>query len=285
MCVVRKELRQHRFPRKKSSARFFPVSFFGNPPSLPRVNTHSRLTYIPSALAWLALCASAAFAMPSAPTGTPPTATETQAPTATPALGWRDMFRELQVLNRENPHVLLAKEFPSLAPEMARLGAAFAKTAYPKDATAIGQKNFLTLVKNLGMEKPTAPDLLQFLEPNKKPWPEYVGPTRGNFHMLFNTGTLNLDTSDGSSKTHPAAKLARKHLGFFTSQSRVKTLTQFLSTSIRAQKIAISALAADDDARTTFLEHLKTAWLLRHPGKPLSANELRFLESMLPFTA
>lgn len=167
---------------------------------------------------------------------------------------------------------------------MARLGEAFARAAYPKDA-ALGRRNFLTLVKNLEMEKPGPADLRQFLHPNKKPWAEYAGPTDGNFHMLFNTGTLNLDTSDGSSKTHPAAKLARKHLSFFTTQARVKALTRLLADTIRATKTDTAATAADPARRAAFLERCKAAWTTRTPGGRLTEGELSFLAAMLTFTA
>ena len=200
----------------------------------------------------------------------------------TPAFAWRDMFREFWKLREETPTVDLSKEFPGLSVDMARLGEAFARTAYSADF-ALGRKNFHTLVRNLGMESPGTKDLCQFLHPNKKPWPEYTGPTDGNFHMLFNTGTLNLDTSDGSSKTHPAKKLAREHLGFFTSQMHVKALTQTLSVTVRAQKADTAAALSDDVKRATLLEAFKATWKAKFPKESLSGKDLRFVTAMLPY--
>jgi hypothetical protein len=210
--------------------------------------------------------------------GAPPP--QQQQPAA--AVGWREMFREQERLERDKPD--LSETFPGLAPEMARLGEAFAKTAYAGNE-ALGRKNFTTLVKNLGMTHPAPANLRQFLHPNKKPWPEHTGPTDGNFHMLFNTGTLNLDTADGSTKDHPARALAGAHLGFFTSGRHVKALAQTLSAAVRAEKADTAALLADPAARAAFMERFRAAWAKRFPKKKLSAGDMEFAAALLAFTA
>jgi hypothetical protein len=176
----------------------------------------------------------------------------------------------------------LSKEFPGISTKMAQLGEAFARTASPTNP-ALGRKNFRTLLRNLDMENPGTGDLRQFLHPNKQPWPGYTEPTDGNFHILFNTGTLNLDPSDGSSKTHPVKKLARKHLGFFTTQAHVKALTQVLSATIRAQKIDIATVSADAAKQTALQEAFKAAWKARFPKDSLSGDDLRFVTALLPY--
>ena len=206
----------------------------------------------------------------------------TVAPAPVSAAGWREMLREYERLRDASPAVDLTKEFPGVSTEMARLGEAFARTASPADL-AFGRKNFRTLVHNLGMENPGAGDLRQFLHPNKSPWPGYTGPTDGNFHILFNTGTLNLDPSDGSSKMHPVKKIARRHLGFFTTQSHVKALTQVLSATIRAEKADINVVPADAVKRAALLEAFKATWKARFPKQTLSGDDLRFAAALLPY--
>ncbi|MDR2863778.1 MAG: hypothetical protein LBV54_07930 [Puniceicoccales bacterium] len=216
-----------------------------------------------------------------------PVVSSADVPASTPAtvtFGWRDMFRMYQRLGEKLPGEDWAEKFPGLSVDIAQLGESFARTAYPEDI-ALGRKNFSTLVRNLGMEKPAAKDLRQFLHPNKKPWPEYTGPVDGNFHMLFNTGTLNLDTSDGSSKDHPVKKLAREHLSFFTTQAHVKALTQTLSSVVRAQKVDIALAHTDSAKRAALLEAYKITWKVRFPKDSLSERDLRFIAAMLPYVA
>ncbi|MDR1497544.1 MAG: hypothetical protein LBS59_03915 [Puniceicoccales bacterium] len=196
--------------------------------------------------------------------------------------GWRGMFRELGKIEREKPD--LRKNFPDFAPEMAYLGEAFARTAYPGHE-ALGRNNFATLVKNLGVMRPVPADLRQFLRPNKKPWQDYTGATDGNFHMLFNSGTLNLDPADGSTKDHPARKLASAHLGFFTSGRHVKDLVQTLATSIRTEKANTASLLSDPQARAVFMERFRAAWTKRFPKKKLTSGDMRFVAAMLAYTA
>lgn len=168
-----------------------------------------------------------------------------------------------------------------MASSMARLGETFARAAYVADP-ALGRKNFRTLVKNLGMENPTPAELRQFLHPNKKPWPGYAGATDGNCHMLFNSGTLPLDTADDCSKDHPVFALRRR---FSVSASRVKPLMQSLAVTIRQERADTARLVEDATARTAFLARFQIAWEKKFPGKRLSSDELDFVAALLPFTA
>ncbi|MDR3228315.1 MAG: hypothetical protein LBT53_02720 [Puniceicoccales bacterium] len=205
-------------------------------------------------------------------------------PAAVAAPEWRDMLREELRLRQSAPTPEMQKAFHDVAPEMARLGEAFAKTAYPKNLP-LGRKNFLSLVRNLGMRHPNAAELRQFLHPNKKPWDGYTGPSDGNFHMLFNTGTLNLDTADGASKDHPARRLAKQHLSFWAGQSHVKALTQTLCATIRAEQADTAALCADTAKRAAFSAKFREAWAKRYSGKKLSDGDIAFAEAMLAYTA
>jgi hypothetical protein len=200
------------------------------------------------------------------------------------AAEWRDMLREELRLRTAAPPPESAVAFADFAPEMVRLGEAFAKTAYA-DNLPLGRKNFATLVRNLGMQHPSAAELRQFLNPNKKPWDGYEGPTDGNCHMLFNSGTLNLSTADGSSKDHPARALAKKHLSFWTKQERVKNIAKILTATIRAQKADTATLCADPEKRTAFLQKLRENWLEKFPKDTLSEGEVAFANGLLAFSA
>ncbi|MDR0536005.1 MAG: hypothetical protein LBG65_06640 [Puniceicoccales bacterium] len=219
----------------------------------------------------------------------PHTAASAKADAAAIEPGWRGMLREYLRLEQAGLPALDAPEWaelsPALSPEMRRLGEAFARAAYPSDIR-LGRRNFHALATNLGMATPSAADLRQFLHPNKLPWPGYSGPCDGNFHILLNTGTLNLDPADGSSKTHPVRDLARRHLGFFTTQDTVKKLVQTLSATLRAERASTKALCADEASRAVFLQKCDAAWRRRFPRKPrLGASEIAFLTALIRYVA
>jgi hypothetical protein len=200
------------------------------------------------------------------------------------AKGWRDMLRKQQRIANAPQATQLSSQYPGLSQPMACLGEAFAQTAYPADV-ALGRKNFLTLVKNLGMEKPNPAELRQFLHPNKKPWDGYTGPTDGNCHMLFNSGTLNLTLSDGASKEHPIRKLAQKHLGIFTTQAHVKKLMKKSATTIRAKRIDTGAASADPRKAAEFIKAFSASWEKDFPREKLNKDDILFIEAVLPYTA
>ena len=201
-----------------------------------------------------------------------------------PTKGWRDMLREQKRIASTPPAKQFSSQYLGLSLPMACLGEAFAQTAYPADI-ALGRKNFLNLVKNLGMGNPTPAELRQFLHPNKKPWDGYTGPTDGNCQMLFNSGTLNLDPVDGASKEHPARKLASKHLGFFTSQEHIKKLMKTSVTTIRTKRIDTREAASDPRKAMEFIEAFSSSWEKNFPEEKLNKGDILFIKAMLPYTA
>ncbi|MDR2982375.1 MAG: hypothetical protein LBV12_09045 [Puniceicoccales bacterium] len=195
------------------------------------------------------------------------------------AAGWREMLKEQISLQTTAPD--LSKQYPGLAPEMAQLGEAFVCAAYP-DALDLGRRNFLTMVHGLGMESPKPADLRQFLHPNKKPWDGYAGPTDGNFHMLLNSGSLSLDTSDGCSKDHPVFSLRRK---YSVSAGRVKPIMQALTKFIRSEKTDTAKTADDPALREVFLKSFRAQWDKEFPKNKLTEKEVSFAGDMIRYMA
>jgi len=210
-------------------------------------------------------------------------------PPPPPVPTWRDMLREYLALAAAGVDALPPEStayFKSFHPEMRLLGEAFVKTAYAPARIEIGRQNYTHLVLNLGMAHPTAGDLRQFLHPNKKPWRDYAGATDGQFHMLFNSGTLPLDTADGASKNHPAFALAKKHLSFWGRTARAKNIAKTLTATIRANAAFVVGLCANATARDAFLNHFRDEWRRRLPDeKPLAAGDIAFAAAMLRYTA
>lgn len=198
---------------------------------------------------------------------------------------WRDMLRAQIELQKTRPD--LSENFPGISPDMARLGEAFAKTCYPENV-ALGRRNFLTMTKNLGMENPTPGDLRQFLNPNKKPWDGYAGATNGNFHMLCNSGTLSLDTSDGCSQDHPAFAARRK---FGVAASRVKPAMQAIMHFVRAENFCTGMTEEEEKSkdgatlRQRRLAAFREAWKKHAAAAGLNAKEIDFAFALLPVTA
>jgi hypothetical protein len=250
---------------------------------------------------------------------TKPTAPTAPSPPASPPpeeASWRGMLREFERLRAAGLAALPAEarrqfrfraaggttggRLEPFADEMCFLGEAFARCAYA-EAVGRGRGNFAFMVQNLGMGRPTAGDLRQFLRPNKKPWANYAGPVDGQFHMLFNSGTLPLDTGDGCSRDHPAFALAKKHLSFWGRAARAKAIARTLTTTIRVEQADVAQLCKGTAADTTgsasagttgsaaFWASFRKEWGRRRERfpkeKPLNAGEMAFAAGLLRYTA
>jgi hypothetical protein len=189
---------------------------------------------------------------------------------------WRDMLRGYVKLCDEHTDCL--KKFPGFDPEMARLGEAFATTAYPH-APDLGRKNFKRLALRLRLSHPDADRRAQIFIPNKEPWPGYKGEvdSDGLVHFLFNTGTLPLPLLD-----HPVVGVVRRH---DVEYGRVKPIAQCGARVLRVEKADIAVIEHDAAARAALVSKIRKIFDAENPAKPMSDEESRCLADCLPFMA
>lgn len=225
------------------------------------------------ALAALAALVAAAVTLDAAPTTQP---AAPLAKPAAPAAGWRDMLRAY--LELRDARSDLSARFPGMDADMARLGAAFAATAYPENPD-LGRKNFLRLVRRLRLEHPDKSRRLAFFTPNKTPWPGYSGPvdSDGLAHFLFNTGTLPMSLFD-----HPLVPVIRRH---DVDRDRVKPVSQCAARVLRRELADMAAVERDASVREALVRKVRRAFDTENPGSPMSDEEARCLSACLPYMA
>ncbi len=189
---------------------------------------------------------------------------------------WRDMLRDYE--NMRDTHTDCLARFPGFDPDMARLGEAFARTAYP-DAPDIGRKNFKRLALRLRLSHPDDSRRIRILTPNKAPWPGYTGEvdSGGLFHFLFNTGTLPLPLLD-----HPLVAVIRRH---DVAYGRVKPISQCAARVLRAEKTDISLVEYDPASRAALVSKIRKTFDAENPAKPMNDDEAACLAECLPFMA
>jgi hypothetical protein len=189
---------------------------------------------------------------------------------------WRDMLRDYEKMR--DAHTDCLARFRGFDPEMARLGEAFALTAYP-DAPEIGRKNFRRLALRLRLSTPDDARRIQIFVPNKEPWPGYKGKvdSDGLVHFLFNTGTLPLPLLD-----HPVVGVVRRH---DVEYGRVKPIAQCGARVLRTEKADISVIEHDASARAALISKIRKIFDAENPAKPMSDEESRCLADCLPFMA
>lgn len=220
----------------------------------------------------LPACLALLLALPMA-TGAAPEPVAVAAPAHA---GWRDMLRGYLRLRAERTDC--SAKLPGLDPEMARLGEAFARTAYPANPE-LGRKNFLRLVRRLKLEHPDEDRRLEIFTPNKTPWPGYSGPvdSDGLAHFLFNSGTLPLPLFD-----HPIVPIVRRH---DVDYDRVKPVSQCAARVLRRELADIADIEHDPAARASLMAKIRKAFDAENPGKPMTDEEARCLSACLPFMA
>lgn len=185
--------------------------------------------------------------------------------------GWRDMLRDYERMRDARTDCLA--RFPGFDPEMARLGEAFALTAYP-DAPDIGRKNFRRLALRLRLSHPDDDRRLRIFTPNKEPWPGYKGEvdSGGLVHFLFNTGTLPLPLLD-----HPVVAVVRRH---DVEYSRVKPVSQCAARVLRAEKADISIVEHDAAVRAKLVSKIRKTFDAENPDRPMTDEEARCLSEI-----
>ncbi len=196
---------------------------------------------------------------------------------AAPEAGWRDMFRDYLALRDRREDCLRA--FPGFDPEMARLGEAFARRAYP-DAPDTGRSNFRRLALKLELAHPGASRRAALFTPNKSPWTGYAGPvdeSDGMAHFLFNTGTLPLPLF-----AHPVTGVVRRH---DVAYARVKPVAQCAARVLRRRSADMRVIEHDARARAALLAAIRAAFDAENPAARMSDEEARCLEACLPYMA
>lgn len=189
---------------------------------------------------------------------------------------WRDMLRDYEKMR--DAHTDCVKKFPGFDPEMARLGEAFATTAYP-DNPDLGRKNFKRLVLRLNLAHPDDDRRAQIFTPNKEPWPGYKGEvdSDGLVHFLFNTGTLPLPLFD-----HPVVAVVRRH---DVERARVKPIAQCGARVLRKEKADIAVVEHDAATRAALVSKIRKQFDAENPANPMTDEESRCLAGCLPFMA
>ncbi len=212
-----------------------------------------------------------------APANLPAAQPEQPAPKAAePEAGWRDMLRAY--IDLRDTRADCTARFPSVDPEVARLGVAFARTAYPKNHD-LGCKNFLRLVLRLRLAHPDADRRAAIFTPNKAPWPGYAGPvdSDGLAHFLFNSGTLPLPLLD-----HPIVPIVRSH---DVKYARVKPVSQCAARVLRREQADIGRIENDPVARAALVAKIRKAFDAENASSPMSDEEARCLAACLPYMA
>lgn len=198
-------------------------------------------------------------------------------PVAAPVYGWRDMFRDY--LKLKDTRADYTGAFPGFDTEMARLGEAFARTAYPADP-ALGRRNFQRLVLKLGLTHPNAGRRLAFFTPNKSPWCGYAGEvdeSDGLAHFLFNTGTLPMPLF-----SHPIVDVVRSH---DVARARVKPIAQCAARVIRLERADLRLVEQQAALRAALVTKIRAAFDRENPTARMSDEEARCLAGCLPYMA
>ena len=170
-------------------------------------------------------------------------------------------------------------EFKGFDPDMARLGEAFARRAYPENP-ALGRANFRRLALKLSLEHPNDGRRLAFFTPNKSPWPGYTGPVDeedGLAHFLFNTGTLPMPLL-----SHPIVDAIRRHP---VDRDRVKPIAQCAARVLRQEQADMRVIEHDPRARAELVTKIRQAFDAVNPGAPMSQAEAECLADCLPYMA
>lgn len=191
-----------------------------------------------------------------------------------PAPGWRDMLREYSRLS--DGHTDCGARFPGFDPEMARLGEAFALTAYPANPD-LGRRNFKRLALRLNLSTPTGGTRHKIFTPNKEPWPGYKGEvdSGGLAHFVFNTGTLPMPLFD-----HPVVRIVLKSP---VSRGRVQPAAQVAVRIIRADAMDISVVEHDAAVRAALVSKIRKQFDAEHASEPMSDDEAKCLSDCLPY--
>ena len=195
-------------------------------------------------------------------------------PAANAADGWRDMLRDYLRLKSENRDC--RTWFPGFDPEMARLGDAFARAAYPGHIET-GRRNFRRLALRLNLSNPDDGERVKLLVPNKVPWPGYAGPvdSDGLVHFVFNTGTLPMPIL-----SHPIVRLVLKS---DVSHSRVRPAAAIAARVIRSEGADISVVEHDAATRAALIAKIRKAFDAEHPSDRMTDAEAGLLERCLPY--
>lgn len=196
---------------------------------------------------------------------------------AAPAYGWRDMFREYLALRTAGRDCL--EHFPGFDPEMARLGEAFARRAYPGNPE-IGRSNFRRMALKLELAHPSASRREAIFTPNKSPWSGYAGPvdeSDGMAHFLFNTGTLPMPVL-----AHPVTGVVRRH---DVRYARVKPVAQCAARVLRREVADMRVIEHDATARAALMARIRAAFDAENPDARMTDAEAACLEECLPYMA
>lgn len=167
-------------------------------------------------------------------------------------------------------------KFPGFDPEMARLGEAFALTAYPNN-NDLGRKNFRRLALRLNLSTPVGSTRFKIFTPNKEPWPGYKGrvDSSGLFHFVFYTGTLPMPIFD-----HPIVRVV---LRSSVSHSRVQPAAEVASRVLRAGNYDLSVVEHDPAVRARLIGEIRKAYDAEHPEEKMSDDEADCLGKCLVF--
>lgn len=228
------------------------------------------------ALAALLLCSAlpAALAGPAEKPTSAPAPAVARSPAAVPRPGWRDMLRTYEKFRDTNTDC--TGKFPGFDPEMARLGEAFALTAYPNN-NDLGRKNFRRLALRLNLSTPVGSTRFKIFTPNKEPWPGYKGrvDSSGLFHFVFYTGTLPMPIFD-----HPIVRVV---LRSSVSHSRVQPAAEVASRVLRAGNYDLSVVEHDPAVRARLIGEIRKAYDAEHPEEKMSDDEADCLGKCLVF--
>lgn len=187
---------------------------------------------------------------------------------------WRDMLRDY--VKMRDAGTDCRAQFPGFDADMARLGEAFAKTAYPKHVET-GRKNFKRLALKLRLTNPDADERVKLLVPNKTPWEGYQGPvdSDGLVHFVYNTGTLPMPIL-----SHPIVRIV---LRSDVSRNRVKPAAAIAARIIREEGADISLIENDAASREALLDKIRKAFDAENPDARMSDDERRCLAECLPY--